>query len=302
MVWKMKQEKRQEQKNSLLQKKQSLQGILFVLPFLAGFSVFYLFPFVWSVLYSFTDGIGGMRFVGLAQYQSLFQSEAFRIAAGNTLKFAAIGVPLAIVSGLALAMVLYGEFYGKSFLRMAFLYPLTVPIAALTAVTHFAFDKDGVCNQILALAGKPGRDWLHSEAAFWILILIFIWKNCGYQMLLFFVGLYSIPRELVQAAQLEGAYWWQVFWYIRLPLLKPTFFFAGVVAIMNSFKIFREAYLIGGESPDQSIYLLLHFMNNNFRNLNYQRLSAAAFLVFLLVCLAVRILFHWKNKGGNVEF
>lgn len=289
-------------KRSVTQKKQSLKGVLFVLPFLTGFCVFYLVPFVWSVLYSFTDGIGGIRFVGLEHYQSLFQSEAFRIAAGNTLKFAVVGIPLAIVSGLGIAMVLYGEFYGKSFLRMAFLYPLTVPIAALTAVMLFMFGEDGVCNRALALAGMQSRDWLGSESAFWILILVFIWKNCGYQMLLFLVGLYGIPRELIQSAQIEGAYWWQVFLYIRLPLLKPTFFFAGVVAIMNSFKIFREAYLIGGESPDQSIYLLLHFMNNNFRNLNYQRLSAAAFLVFLLICLAVRILLYWKDKGGNVEF
>lgn len=289
-------------KSSSMQKKQSLKGILFVSPFLAGFFVFYFIPFVWSVLYSFTDGIGGIRFVGLSHYQSLFQSQAFRIAARNTLKFAVIGVPLVIVSGLGIAMVLYGEFYGKSFLRMSFLYPLTVPIAALTAVMRFVFGEDGLCNQVLVLAGMQSRDWLASETAFWILILVFIWKNCGYQMLLFLVGLYGIPRELVQAAQIEGAYWWQVFLYIRLQLLKPTFFFAGVVAIMNSFKIFREAYLIGGESPDQSIYLLLHFMNNNFRNLNYQRLSAAAFLVFLLICLTVRILLYWKNKGGNVEF
>lgn len=291
-----------QRKSSFIEKKQSAKGMLFVFPFLVGFSVFYLIPFVWSVLYSFTDGIGGMEFVGLSHYQSLFQSEAFRIAARNTLKFAVTGVPLAIASGLGLAMILYGEFYGKSFLRMAFLYPLTVPIAALTAVMHFMFSKDGVCNQVLTLVGIQGRDWLNSETAFWVLILVFIWKNCGYQMLLFLVGLYGIPRELIQSAQLEGAYWWQVFLYIRLPLLKPTIFFAGVVAIMNSFKIFREAYLIGGESPDQSIYLLLHFMNNNFRNLNYQRLSAAAFLVFLLICLAVRILLYWKNKGGNVEF
>ncbi len=291
-----------QNKSSAIQKKQAWKGILFVLPFLTGFSVFYLIPFVWSVMYSFTDGIGGVRFVGLAHYLSLFQSEAFRIAAGNTLKFAVIGVPLAIVSGLGIAMVLYGEFYGKSFLRMAFLYPLTIPIAALTAVMRFAFGEDGVCNQILAMAGRQSKDWLNCGTAFWILILIFIWKNCGYQMLLFLVGLYGIPREIIQSAQMEGASWRQVFWYIRLPLLKPTFFFAGVVAMMNSFKIFREAYLIGGESPDQSIYLLLHFMNNNFRNLNYQRLSAAAFLVFLLICLAVRVLLYWKNRGGDVEF
>lgn len=287
--------------SSSLQRKRSLEGFLFVLPFLSGFIVFFLIPFIWSVAYSFTGGVGGIRFVGFAHYQSLLTSEAFLTATGNTLKFLFIGVPLAIFFGLSVALVLYGEFKGNSFLRSVFLYPLTVPIAALIAAVRFVFEKDGELNRILAVFGMQGGDWLDSSAAFGVLVLIFIWKNCGYNMLLFLVGLYAIPNELVQTAQLEGAKWQQILWYIRLPLLKPTFFFAAVVSMMNSFKIFREAYLIGGESPDWSIYMLQHFMNNNFRNLNYQRLSAAAFVVFIFICLIVGILFWWKKRGGDVE-
>ncbi len=238
-----------------------------------------------------------MRFVGLSHYQSLFASQAFQTAAVNTLRFLLIGVPLVIFFGLAVALVLYGEFKGNSLLRSVFLYPLTVPIAALITVVRFVFEKDGALNHMLSIFGMQGSDWLDSSAAFGVLILIFVWKNCGYNMLLFLAGLYAIPNELVQTAQLEGAKWQQILWYIRLPLLKPTFFFTAVVSMMNSFKIFREAYLIGGESPDWSIYMLQHFMNNNFRNLNYQRLSAAAFLVFLFICLIVGILFWWKRRG-----
>ena len=283
--------------SSSIQRKRSWVGFLFVLPFLTGFVIFFFIPFVWSIAYSFTGGVGGMRFVGLSHYQSLFASQAFQTAAVNTLRFLLIGVPLVIFFGLAVALVLYGEFKGNSLLRSVFLYPLTVPIAALITVVRFVFEKDGALNHMLSIFGMQGSDWLDSSAAFGVLILIFVWKNCGYNMLLFLAGLYAIPNELVQTAQLEGAKWQQILWYIRLPLLKPTFFFTAVVSMMNSFKIFREAYLIGGESPDWSIYMLQHFMNNNFRNLNYQRLSAAAFLVFLFICLIVGILFWWKRRG-----
>ncbi|GFI23330.1 lactose transport system permease protein LacF [Lachnospiraceae bacterium] len=282
-----------------MKRKRAVQGFLFVLPFLAGFTLFFLIPFLWSVAYSLTGGVGGIEFVGLKHYQSLLHSKAFLLASKNTLKFLAISVPLAMLLGFGISLILYERFWGSSILRAIFLFPLTVPIAALIAVLQFCFAKEGAMNRLFALMGVEGRDWLKSGTAFGILILIFLWKNCGYNMLLFLTGLYGIADEFICAARLEGAHAGQVLWYIRLPLLGPTFFFAAVVSIVNAFKIFREAYLIGGESPDTSIYMLQHFMNNNFQNLNYQRLSAAALLIFLFICLLVGGLYWLKNKGGQ---
>ncbi len=284
-----------------MKRKRTIQGILFVLPFLAGFTLFFFIPFIWSVVYSLTSGVGGIEFVGLKHYQSLMQSKAFLLAAKNTLKFLVISVPLSMLLGLSISLVLYQEFRGTSFLRSVFLFPLTVPIAALIAVLRFCFSENGALNRLLSLTGAQGMDWLGSKSAFGVLVLVFLWKNCGYNMLLFLTGLYGISPDLIWAAKLEGANPNQVLWYIRIPLLKPTFFFTAVVSMMNSFKIFREAYLIGGENPNSSIYMLQHFMNNNFQNLNYQRLSAAAFLTFFFICLLVGGLFCLKNKGGIVE-
>jgi len=284
-----------------MKRKRAVQGVLFVLPFLAGFTLFFFIPFLWSVVYSLTGGVGGMEFVGLKHYQSLFQSKAFLLAAKNTLRFLVVSVPLAMLLGLVISLVLYENFRGRSFLRAVFLFPLTVPIAALIAALRFCFAQDGALNQLCTLIGVEGKDWLGSKAAFDILVLVFLWKNCGYNMLLFLTGLSGISDTLIGAARLEGAHAGQILWYIRLPLLRPTFFFTAVVSIMNAFKIFREAYLIGGQSPDTSIYMLQHFMNNNFQNLNYQRLSSAALLIFLFVCLLVGGLYCLKNKRGIVE-
>lgn len=284
-----------------MRRRRAVQGFLFILPFLAGFLLFFVVPFLWSAAYSLTGGVGGLEFVGLRHYRSLLQSRAFLLAVKNTLKFLVIGVPLVMLLGLGVSLVLYQAFRGSSFLRVVFLFPLTVPIAALIAAVRFFFAEDGALNRLLALAGAEGRNWLGSGAAFGVLVAVFLWKNCGYDMLLFLTGLYGIPDELIWAAQMEGAHAGQVFWHIRMPLLKPTFFFTAVVSIMNAFKIFREAYLIGGENPDAGIYMLQHFMNNNFQNLNYQRLSAAAFLIFFFICLLVGGLFWLKNKGGTVE-
>lgn len=284
-----------------MKKRRKLQGFLFVLPFLTGFMLFFAIPFVWSIRYSFASGAGGIGFAGFKQYISLFNSSAFLLAVSNTMRFLIIGVPLLILISLAISLVLFDKFRGSSALRTVFFYPLVVPIASLVVTVQFFFSSDGALNRAAKLLGLEGQDWLNTGAAFWVLILVFIWKNCGYNMLLFLVGLYNIPESLSQMARLEGAGEWQVFFYVRLPLLKQSFFFVTVISVVNSFKVFREAYLIGGADPHSSIYMLQHFMNNNFQNLYYQRLSAAAILVFIFISLAVFVLYRLKNRGGTVE-
>ena len=144
--------------------------------------------------------------------------------------------------------------------------------------------------------GKAYSDWIQSEYAFPILVGLYIWKNCGYDLILFLAGLAAIPKEYREAAASEGASYWQTVRYITLPLLMPTFFFILIVSIINSFKSFREAYLLGGANPHESIYMLQHFMNNNFQNINYPRLSTAALLIFVVIFLLVLLLFWVKRK------
>ena len=144
--------------------------------------------------------------------------------------------------------------------------------------------------------GLPIEDWVQSEYAFPLLIALYIWKNCGYDLVLFLAGLSAIPREYREAAASQGASYWQTLRYITLPLMTPTFFFILIVSIINSFKSFREAYLLGGANPHDSEIARQHFMNNNFQNLSYQRLSVAALLVFLVIFALVLVLFRLKAR------
>ncbi len=226
----------------------------------------------------------------------IFGSAAFRLAAWNTFRFILIGVPLLMLVSLVLALLLFDKFRGASFFRSLFMYPLVLPAASVVIVVQAFFSNDGLVNQFLSWLGLPIEDWVQSEYAFPLLIALYIWKNCGYDLVLFLAGLSAIPREYREAAASEGASYWQTLRYITLPLMTPTFFFILIVSIINSFKSFREAYLLGGANPHESIYMLQHFMNNNFQNLSYQRLSVAALLVFLVIFALVLVLFRLKAR------
>lgn len=279
-----------------LKTRDSLTGTAFILPFFLGFALLYLIPFGWSVVKTFMAGAGGSRFVGLRNYCDLFRSAAFQLAAGNTLRFIGVGVPLLMVLSFALALALYRKFRGASFFRSAFLLPLVIPVAAVVTVVQAFFGDGGLTNQLLEVLGLPVKSWLHSDLAFSLLIGLYIWKNCGYNMILFLAGLAAIPQEYADAAACEGASEAYILRHITLPLMVPNFFFVFVISVINAFKSFREAYLLGGSMPHESIYMLQHFMNNNFTNLNYPRLSTAALLIFSGIFLLVLLLFCVKRK------
>ncbi len=275
-------------------------GLAFALPFLMGFAGFYLIPFLWSIRYTFTMGAGGNMFVGWQNYIDIFQSTAFRLAAWNTFRFIAIGVPLLMLVSFVLALLLYNRFRGASFFRSVFLYPLVLPAASVVIVVQAFFSDGGLINQLLSWMGMPIEHWIDSPYAFPLLVGLYIWKNCGYNLILFLAGLSAIPKEYREAADCEGATAWQKVRYITLPLLIPSFFFIFIISIINSFKSFREAYLLGGTNPHESIYMLQHFMNNNFQNLNYQRLSVAALLIFLVIFLLALVLFRLKKRNESI--
>lgn len=274
----------------------SLTGFTFTLPFLAGFFLLYLIPFVWSIQRTFTAGAGGARFVGLWNYTDLFRSAAFRLAAGNTFRFIVIGVPLLMALSFALALALYRKFRGASFFRSAFLLPMVIPVASVVTVVQAFFGDGGLMNRLLEALGLPIGSWLNSSRAFPLLIGLYIWKNCGYNMVLFLAGLAAIPQDYADAAACEGASEGYILRRITLPLMVPNFFFVFVISVINAFKSFREAYLLGGSMPHESIYMLQHFMNNNFTNLNYPRLCTAALLIFSVIFLLVLLLFYVKRK------
>lgn len=282
-----------------LQNGEALAGILFALPSLSGFALFFIVPFTMSLFYCFTEGIGRTRFVGLKNFESLLRSESFLLAAKNTLIFNAIGVPLIMLLSLGFALLLNTGIKGLSFYRSCFILPLVVPVASVILVWQILFHEHGALSQLLQHFGLPAVDWINSKWSLAVLVLLYIWKNCGYNVVLFLAGLNSIPREYYESARIDGAGLWTCFTQITLPFITPTGFFVLVLSIINSLKVFRESYQLAGNYPDMHIYMLQNFMNNNFANLNYQRLSAAAFLIFVVIGLMVLALFRFESRIGR---
>lgn len=284
-----------------IKQKETLTGIIFVSPFLIGFITFFIAPFLVSILYTFTFGTGGTSFVGLKNYKSVLNSSAFRLASYNTFRFILIGVPLIMLVSLILSLMLKKKFKGSSFFRSIFLYPMVIPVASTVMVFQVFFAEIGVLNTICEMLNIPMQNWIQSSKAFPILVFLYVWKNCGYNMILLLSGLNAIPEDFYEAAHLEGANSWQCFKNITMPIMSPTFFFVFVISIINSFKSFREAFLLSGDRPHNSIYMLQHFMNNNFTSLNYQRLSVAALMVFFVIFVLIFVLFALRKKAGDVQ-
>jgi multiple sugar transport system permease protein len=283
-----------------LKTKQSIAGFAFALPSLSGFALFFAIPFVISLYYCFTEGVGGTRFVGLKNFNDLLHSGSFLLAAKNTLIFNVISVPLIMALSLVFAILLNRQIKGLSFFRSSFILPMVIPAASVILVWNIMFSQYGVLNNLLNTFGITGDvDWIRSDWSMWILVLLYVWKNCGYNVILLLAGLNNIPKEYYEAAYIDGARSFDCFTRITIPFLIPTGFFVFMISIVNSFKVFREAYLLAGSYPSLKIYMLQHFMNNNFMNLSYQRLTTAAFLMAILVTLLVMVLYKVEGRFGR---
>ncbi len=253
--------------------------MLFLLPSVIGFALFYLVPFVMGVSYSFMNSSVERQFVGLDNYNELFASDSFRKAASNTFIFTVVSVPLMLVISLGLALVLNQSVYFRKWLRTAYVLPLVVPVASIILMWQILLDWNGSLNVWLQYFGFERVDWMKTDAARYVVIAVYLWKNVGYNIILFLAGLQQIPQDYYETACMEGAGRFRQFSSITLVYLIPTMFFVVIMSIINSFKVFREAYLIAGDYPHDSIYMLQHYMNNMFMSLDIQKLTAAATLM-----------------------
>ena len=272
-------------------KRQRMAGILFLLPGFAGVISFTLLPFLEVIRRSFQSAVTA-EWVGLKNYREVFTNTAFRIAAANTLRFTFICIPILIVLSLFLAVVLQTLRMGKNALKSMFLVPVAVPAASVVLVWKALFHSNGLINGLLSGMGLPAVSWMNSDAAFAVLVISYLWKNIGYDMVLWLAGLSGIPEPIYEAARVDGAGEWMCFVKITLPNLKPTLYTISVLSFLNSFKVFREAWLVGGDYPHQSMYLIQHLYNNWFRELSFDKIAAAAVLnsavVFVLILLLRR--------------
>ncbi|MCU6707447.1 sugar ABC transporter permease [Paenibacillus sp. J5C_2022] len=278
-----------------LARKEFAVAIWFLAPSFIGFALFYLIPFGQSIFTSFGDRLGGTG-VTLTHYKELFVSASFQKAAANTFWFTLISVPLLVALSLGAALLLNQRVFIRQWLRAAYVMPLVVPVASIVMVWQILFDWNGVGNAWLNSLGAGRIDWMKSEWAGLIIVLIYIWKNIGYNIVLFLAGLQNIPGQYYEIADLEGASASRKLFGITFVYLTPTTFLVVLMSVLGSFKVFREVYLVAGAYPHDRIYMLQHYMNNMFLSLDIQKLSAAAVLMAVCIFALIVGLFRIERK------
>jgi multiple sugar transport system permease protein len=271
---------------------------LFLLPSLLGMTVFYIAPFFLSVYYMLIDNIGSRKFAGAANLIDTWGNEAFSLAARNTLIFMSVNIPLGMVLALALSLMLKAlPLPARRLLAIFFLLPLVIPSGSIAFFWKQLLAVNGMLNRYwVSSFSEPPVDWLNSNFAMAYMVLIFLWKNTGFNLILFQAGLDFIPKEYYEYATVEGAGKIRRFFTVTVTCLQPTFLLAFVMSAVNSFKVFREVYMLTGTHPDNSIYLLQHFINNQFSYLNYQRMSSASFFIFASVFMALSVLYRLQQR------
>lgn len=268
-------------------------GLSFLLPGFCGVAFFSLLPFMDVIRRSFVQMVSG-RFCGLENYRIVLHNRAFLLAVKNTLRFLLVCLPLLLGISLVLAFLLHAwqmAFHQKlRLLKAAYLVPMAIPAASLVLLWKLMFDKHGFVNGILHLCGIHAVDWMNTGAAFFVLVFSYIWKNLGYTMVLWLAGLSSISPDLYEAAEMDGAGRMTQFFKITLPLIRPLIFTIVVLSFLNSFKVFREAYLVAGNYPQEDMYLLQHLFNNWFTDLSVDKMAAGSVLLALVITVFVLLL------------
>ena len=282
----------------VIKMKKSMKAWAFLAPSFIGVVFFVLVPFGDAVRRSFYEAMSG-KFVGTENYENVLQNKAFHMAVSNTAKFMVICVPILLLLSLTLSVMVNSLKKYKSFFKTSFLIPMAIPVASVVFLWKVIFHQNGLLNILLLKFGVEGFDWM-STKAFPVLVFSYVWKNVGYDMILWLTGLDAISLNLYEAAAVDGANAWKKFWYITLPGLLPTVFIVTVLSILNTFKVFREAYLIAGTYPrDDSIYMLQHLFNNWFAKLDIQKMCSAAVLVALVIVAIILILQSLDRKLGE---
>lgn len=281
----------------MFQRKKSLW--LFLLPGLAGLMVFYLLPFLGGIYYSMTDGTIQNAFVGLDNYRRIWQNQVFLLGLKNTLELSLLCAPLIFVFAFALAAMLKALGDRSAPFRNILLVPYLMPSSALLIVWLLLFDYGGPVNRVVSALGTERVLWLESSALRVPVVLLYIWKNVGFSVVIFSAALQAVPQPYYEFAALEGANAFQREMKITLPLILPTAFLVFVLAWVNAFKIFKEVYFISGSYPNDAVYTLQHFMNNKFAKLDYQDVTTAAYSFAVIVLALFGLLYMSKAVRSN---
>jgi len=269
---------------------------LFLLPSLLGVLLFYTIPFLFSLYYALVDNMGAQEFVGLKNFVETLTNSLFQSAAKNTVIFVGISVPLSMAISLFLSICLQGMKKGRVPATMLMLLPLVVPSGTIVYFWKVLFDFNGLVQKMLLQMGFSHELVVQNGWAMGVLVVVFLWKNVSYNIVLFWSGLNWIPKTYYEQMALEGAGKWKQFTNVTWIYLSPTTFVVLLMSIVNSFKVFKEVYMLYGAYPSPDIYMLQHYMNNQFLSLNMQKLSSAAYILFLVIGVVLLVVFYAQKR------
>jgi len=266
----------------------------FLAPALISIFIFFFIPVIASFVISFTDfdiyslgNYNNLRFVGLKNYSDLLNNELFWTSLKNTFYFVIVASPLSIAVSLGAALILSSKVVKlKAIFRLAYFIPVVTTLVAVAIVWRFIYHpRFGMLNYLFGLIGINSIDWLGDP--FWAMpsiILMSIWKNFGYNMIIFIAGLQNIPEHLYEAAILEGANVWQQFKKITLPMLAPTTIFISIITMIGNFQLFAEPYVMTQGGPlNKTLSVVQYMYQEGFRWWNMGYSASIAFVLFLII-------------------
>jgi multiple sugar transport system permease protein len=267
---------------------------LFLSPALVVLAAFFFVPVLGSFLLSFTDfdiyalgNLDYLRFVGLKNYESLLNDPLFWKALQNTFFFVFVGGPLSVLFSLGTALLLNAKLTPwRGVFRLIYFAPVVTTLVAVAVVWRYLYHpRSGVLNSFLGLFGLPPIDWLGDPTwAMPAIILLAVWKNFGYNMLIFVAGLQNIPDELYEAARIDGAGAWMQFWNITLPQLAPTSLFVGLTTMIGYFQLFAEPYVMTQGGPmNSTLSIVLLMYQHGFRWWSIGYAASIAFVLFAVI-------------------
>ncbi|HSD17147.1 MAG TPA: sugar ABC transporter permease [Thermomonas sp.] len=286
-----------------------LAGWLFAGPAVLVIALFFGVPVLAALALSVTDfdiyalaDIGNLRFVGLDNYLALLQNPLFWKALGNTFYFVLVGVPLSIVASLGAALLLHARVArARPFFRTALFAPVVTTVVAVAVIWRYLFHTQyGMVNWGLSSLGVAPVDWLGDPAwAMPTIILFAVWKNFGYNMIIFLAGLQAIPEDLYEAARIDGASGWRQFRHVTLPMLGPVLLLVGILTMAGYFQMFAEPYVMTQGGPLQSTVSVLYLMyEEGFKWWNLGNASAVAFLLFAIMTTITSALLLLARRRG----
>lgn len=283
-----------------MKKKNNGIAVLFILPLFLGIFLFYYFPVFTTIKESFWSNVG---FTGIYEYKKLFLSESFQLSIRNMTFFSLTSIPLLFI--LALSTALSMRYLNKQkckivpVLFLLHLLPMLLPSAVITVVLKIFLETYGVLNGFLVEHGKEGIDFLYSKYDIFILEGIYLWKNYGYCMIVLYGGINGVSEETIESAKLDGAGNFTILLHIILPQIRSFLLFVGSLGIVGVFKIFREAYLLFGKYPYDSVYMLQNFINNELYAMDYGSLSATSLILILSFSALIYFIFIRKGKENE---